>query len=190
VGRVLRSYALEPSRDIARLLHMYCPSSTIKLIENTIRSDLFAMLLRQPPPFHTSRTARQTHQNPLIFFQCVLLYKTKPFSSLFSFIARIIIIPPNSSRRLLPHNSPLFSFPIHERLSAGKCRIQRIGRSGTNRTILAAATIIIVVILETRVFFSALTAVNAIEHRGRHTVVPALLNDFEQSYSMQTNIHT
>jgi len=31
VGRVLRSYALEPSRGIVWLLHMYCPSSTIKL---------------------------------------------------------------------------------------------------------------------------------------------------------------
>jgi len=31
VGRVLRSYALEPSRGIVRLSHMYCPSSTIKL---------------------------------------------------------------------------------------------------------------------------------------------------------------
>jgi len=31
VGRVLRSYSLEPSRGIVRLLHMYCPSSTIKL---------------------------------------------------------------------------------------------------------------------------------------------------------------
>ena len=31
VGRVLRSYALEPSRGIVRLLHMYCPSSTVKL---------------------------------------------------------------------------------------------------------------------------------------------------------------
>ena len=31
VGRVLRSYALEPSRGVVRLLHMYCPSSTIKL---------------------------------------------------------------------------------------------------------------------------------------------------------------
>ena len=31
VGRVIRSSALEPSRGIVRLLHMYCPSSTIKL---------------------------------------------------------------------------------------------------------------------------------------------------------------
>jgi len=31
VGRVIRSSALEPSRGIVRLVHMYCPSSTIKL---------------------------------------------------------------------------------------------------------------------------------------------------------------
>ena len=31
VGRVLRSYALDPIRGIVRLLHTYCPSSTIKL---------------------------------------------------------------------------------------------------------------------------------------------------------------
>ena len=85
---------------------------------------------------------------------CVLLYKTKPFSSLFSFTARIIISPPNSSRRLLPHNTPLFSLPSHERqegghrLSAGDCRVQRIDRTGTNRIILVAAIIIIVVIVE------------------------------------------
>lgn len=30
MGRVLRSYALEPSRGVVRLLHMSCPSSTIK----------------------------------------------------------------------------------------------------------------------------------------------------------------
>ena len=29
MGRVLRSYALEPSRGVVRLLHMCCPSLTI-----------------------------------------------------------------------------------------------------------------------------------------------------------------
>lgn len=31
---------LNQSRGVVRLLHMYCPSSTIKIVENTIRSDL------------------------------------------------------------------------------------------------------------------------------------------------------
>jgi hypothetical protein len=31
MGRVLRSYALEPSRGVVRLLHMCCPSSTMVL---------------------------------------------------------------------------------------------------------------------------------------------------------------
>jgi len=41
MGRVVRSYALEPPRGIVRLLHMYLPVLDHKIVvENTIRSDL------------------------------------------------------------------------------------------------------------------------------------------------------
>lgn len=108
------------------------------------------------------------------------------------------MIPVSHGRRLLPHNTPLFSLPSHERqeggdrLSARNRRVQRIGRAGTDQIILVTAIIIIVVVIVVKIgetLFS-LMVVNVIEDSRRHTVLPALLNDLEQPHAMQANVHT